>query len=213
MSSHIIFDSSFRDRTQFPNPARFDIGTEMTAGWSSLNKIVQCVKPCAKKDACNLLYCIKLLSLTIPLAATNAAGGTPLPNVEPFLFVRLSTTRYNDHDQIKSAFARYRNATFLCNFVRNQGGADQWQQYASPMNQCIRLDDKAPELFFNVFTREGSPEIPLTAGIANNTIIIADNALPAAINPTVQVTALFEITPYVRDGDYDNHVVSLWQDN
>lgn len=212
MSVPLLLDSKDRDRTEFANPAEFNVDMKQTAGWSSLMRDVLCVRPCSKKDACNLLFCIRLLVLTLPGAATDSNGGN-LPESQPYIFVRLSSSLYPDKGLIRnidSTTLRGANdATFVCVLERLQGGASEWLQYKCTMNQCIRLDATKPQLEFRVFTREGNPAIPLGAN-GTNTVQITDNALPAAIDPTLQVNALFEITPYVRDNDYANHLIELF---
>lgn len=214
MSVPILIDSKDRDRTLYSNPAEFTINSSQTAGWSSLTKDVLCVRPCAKKNVCNLLYCIRLVSLTLPGTATDTAGGD-LRDTQPYIFVRLSTSTYPDRGLIRNIDSTSKiganDATFVCVFEKAQGAGEEWFQYKCAMTgQCLRFDPEKPQIEFRVFTREGSPAIPLSGGNTTNTVLITDNALPNNINPARQVSALFEVTPYVRDNEFSNHLIELF---
>lgn len=215
MSTFILIDSKDRDRSiaTNANPASFTIYADQTRGWPSLTRSTNCVASCGRKQVCNLLYCIKLVYLSIPVSATNTSGGA-LPENEPYILVRLNSLEYPDTKLINTMNGYYdggREVTFMCVLERQQGSGPEWLQYKCNHTQCIRFTSKNPEMFFKVFTREGPPAIAFGAGITTNTILITDTVLPNPVNPLRQVSALFEFTPYTRDAEYDNQTVEQYQ--
>jgi hypothetical protein len=208
MSAYILLDSMSRDRAVYPSQANFTVSADQSASWSNLIKEVSCVRPCGRKEVCNLLFSVKLNFLALPAGTTNASGAA-LPGGEPYIFVTFSDTRNRTTGAIKMMNGIHRSAVFACNFIRNYGAGNEWMLYTSGQTQTIKLDSYKPEIIFRVFTREGAPAIPLVGPQDSTVIPPADNPLPANINPAVQIAAEFELTPYVRDGDFDNHVVTL----
>ena len=234
MSTFIHIDSTYRDRTNYPNPAEFTIRGDQTNGWGSLYRRAQCVRPCGKKEVCNMLFCLDGLILNIPATATNsrpAALGGPQPLwFEPFLYVHLSTERYNDKSLIKIANNFHSDAVFCCVLDRIQIDPDPnvvfpnnqlWLQYKCNNNQCIRLNDFQPIVNFRIFTREGTPFMPAAPAVIPplgqipkaNTIEIVDTLPPNDPDPAVQVSFCIKVTPYVQSGDYDSQLSGLWTDN
>lgn len=244
MSTFIELDSKFRNRECFSNPAEYRVDACQTAGWSNLIRDVQCVRPCSKKEACNLLFCVKLLKLAIPTRIVDTAGDTvSIIAEDPFnnavtrdvncLYVHFSTSRYTDSNLIRTINNEHRDATFVAVPMRTFVGAPdgggnsvEWTFYESHMLQCIRLEDKKPVITFRVFTNQlqafDGPFAAITGGVpipgftqSSNSVRIYDDNLATTVlpNPRLQIRALFELTPYVRDGSYENHLVSLWADN
>lgn len=259
MSTFIEIASKYRNRIQYANPADFQISATQTNGWSSLTRDVLCVRPCAKKEACNKLYCVKLLKLMIPIRLFDSDGATteylardpynqPIETDNTCLYVHLSTDRYNDSNLIRMIDDKFNDATFVAvpertitgephyaylgapnqneiNIAAPDRNAVEWLSFRSDMTQCIRLDDKKPAMYFRIFTNQDSSSdgafIPVVGGplpgfsnTSNSIRIYGDNIATTDMpDPTRQIRALFELTPYTRDGDFTNNLVQLWGDN
>ncbi len=120
MSTFIMVDSSFRDRTKDYNysPAKFQIPIEVTNKWKTLDRTVAPVSPHCGKQNLNMNHTCRLLTLTVPwnvnssLTATlsnsgniNMVNGSGIINLEavPYLYVCInSTTMYNDKGLINT---------------------------------------------------------------------------------------------------------------
>lgn len=150
MSTFIELDSKYRDRMQYANPADFSVSAGQTAGWSNLIRNTQCVKPCEKKEACNLLFCVKLLKLTVPNRLVAADGSTtefiardpynqPVSTDNINLYVHLSTNRYDDGNLIRTIDNRHRDATFVAVPERNAQGFPHFAYQAPPNQNNINI--------------------------------------------------------------------------
>lgn len=258
MSTYIELDSKYRDRELYSNPADYIVSANQTSGWNSLIRTTQCVKPCSKKEACNLLFSIKLLRLLIPTRLIDEDGETlefiardpynqPISTNNNSLFVRLTSQGKEDKNLINSINNENSDATFsvkpVKTFIGNlqynyspapneneidinsvSRGSIEWTEYSTHMVQSIRFEPEKPVIVFRIFTNQSQvydgnfvPLISKNPGFnqRSNSVRIYDDSLISSDkpNPTRQTRCLFELTPYVRDGDYSNHVVSLYGSN
>jgi len=71
-----------------------------------------------------------------------------------------------------------------------------WIHYGTRMEQVTRFSRHQP-IFFRIFDRTGT------------TISIIDNPVPQVPDPLKQVYVTLQITPYIRDGDYSNHLINV----
>lgn len=216
MSTHFHIDSRWRDRKNYPNPAEFFIPVEVTNGWRTENRTVQAVRPHDKQQVTNMVHTVKLLNLTVPYDFGGTTG-TAFVDFYPFVYVSLqSTTMYKDNKLINTLengnvvnktvdidgnlkTVSLKDATFVAYCDKIQGGLNgpAWIQFKSSMIQTYRINLK-DGLTFRVFTPDGQ------------TLSIVDIEAPENADPSKQVNALFEVTPYARDADYDNHFVTLY---
>ena len=113
MSTFFAIDSRWRDRTQYPSPAEFDIGVEVARGWRTFDRTVTAVVPQCGNQITNLVHDVKLVKLEVPWNV-NVSLGTWLVNSSsnatlisgsgvitlesvPYLYVEFrSTSMYND---------------------------------------------------------------------------------------------------------------------
>lgn len=218
MSISLHVDSRWRDRSNSDNlnPAEFTIPVTVTQGWKTPIRTVQAVRPHNKLYVTNLVQSIRLLNLSIPY---DIDGSTNIVNISPFLYVQLECEKYCDTkildtlengrvvnetpDLITGTTVRgvtLKNAIFVAYYDKTQGTGPNWIHYKTNQLETYRfkLDDY---IRFRVFTPDGK------------TLPIIDNIPPNQINPSRQVTALFEVTPYAREGEYDNHFETLYEDN
>jgi hypothetical protein len=74
-----------------------------------------------------------------------------------------------------------------------------WIHYGTRMEQVMRFSRHKP-LVCRIFNRDGT------------TIPIIDNAIPNSPNPLKQVYITMEVTPYIRDNDFSNHLINVSSD-
>ncbi len=206
MSTHFHVDSTWRDRTTFPNPAEFIIPVEVANDWITTNRTVQAVRPHNKAQVTNIVHTIKLLNITIPFDFGGEVGTSFIDN-HPFIYVAFqSTSMYKDMKLINTLNSgrnagnkvSLKDAVFVAYCDKTQGGAtSSWIQYKCNMFQTYRINLK-DALTFRIFTNDGK------------TLGIVDTVPPESIDTAKQVNALFEVTPYVREDRYDNHFVTLY---
>lgn len=218
MSTYFHIDSTWRDRTLYPNPAEFLIPIEVAKGWRTPNRTVQAVRPHNKMQVTNMSHSVRLLNLSIPF---NFGGdiGTTFVDTNPFIYVTMQSTSYykdmklintiengNIVNEVLDASGNItkvslKDAIFVAYCDKLQGGdTSSWIQYKCNMIQTYRIDQQ-DAISFRVFGADGK------------TLTIIDTQPPTAINKARQVNALFELTPYVREEAYDNHFVTLYNSN
>lgn len=209
MSTHFHIDSTWRDNTVFTNPAEFNIPVEVSNDWVVRNRTVLPVRPHHGERMPNMVHNVKLLNLTIPYDFGGSVG-TSFLDSHPFVYVAFqSTTMYKDAKLINTLNNRYienpttsrvslKDAVFVayCDKLQTTGNGISWIQYKCNMTQTYRINLK-DSLSFRVFTNDGI------------TLDITDTS--PAIDSTKQVNALFEVTPFVRDGEFDNHNSAIYQ--
>lgn len=219
MSTILHVDSRWRDRSDSgnQNPAEFNIPNEVVKQWPVQNRTVQPVRPHDKAQLSNMSQSVKLFHLVIPydIGGTIASG---VIDLIPTLYVQLQNGQENKDPRLvntlESAIVNttpnllgvpvrtsLKQAIFVMHYDKVQGGSGgpRWIHYKSQMTQTYRLDT-TQSLRFRIFTPSGE------------TLPIVDNAPPLAINPARQVNALFELTPYAREGEYDHHFGTLYDD-
>ena len=201
MSVHFHVDSTWRDRSQFSNPAEFSIPIEITNSWRTMTRTVQAVRPHCQDPVTNLTQSVKLLNLTLPYTDALIA--------KPFVYVSFqSNTMYKDMRLINTLEngldntnqTSLKDAIFVayCDKIQTDATTGNWIQYKSSMTQTFRLNTK-DSLSFRVFDNT-STTIPFTL----------EDDPDVAVDPLNQVNALFEVTPYVREDRYDNHLTTLY---
>lgn len=195
MSVYIHLDSSYRDLAQYPKPSSWSF-TSATSAWTN-TRTVQCVRPTNSRTACNLVYNVKLEKLIIPVDSTT------FPNFladYPYLYVSVYTGNNPDVNSINtmgqvSGGAKTSKVQFVVYWEKTQGAF--WYHYSSQMVQSIRWNSNEP-LTFELLDPSG------------NVLAFPDEV---AIDPAAQISCLLSTMPYVRDGSYDNHLVTLYTDS
>lgn len=218
MSTQIHVDSTWRNRNEYPNPAEFIISIDMINSWRTVDRTVQPVRPHNKMQATNMLHTVKLLNLTIPnVAVANTITNATLQGSKfvttttiavmdaPFIYVSLHSADMVNDSRLVNTLEGGRNsynrtlkdAVFVAYYDKTQ---NNWIQYKTNMLQSYRLDT-TKELKFRLFDNTGQ------------TLQLTDTSPPTYPNGAVQVNAVFEVTPYIRDDRYENHVVTLYDRN
>lgn len=224
MSIQVHVDSTWRNRREYESPADFAIPLDIVDSWKTVDRTVQAVKSCNQPQIVNALHTVKLLHITIPASAvgTLITGATfvadPIYQTTqtglvadmPFIYVAFNSLNMRDDSLINtmeggknSANKSLKQASFVCYLDKIQFKTGttlpMWLQYKTPMLQSYRIDTKN-NLRFRVFDNTG------------NTLIISDEVAPTFPDASHQINALFELTPYIRDDRYDNHLASVYRD-
>lgn len=191
MATFIDLDSGERDNKTYPNPADYTLTPEQVDLWTAAARRVSALSRNANLNPADFAVSVNMKSLTIPYTVAMA--------IEPRVYVDFHSTKYNDTDLIQTIGGIHRTARFVCTFgglQHNDGGAPVWIHYNCNMEQILRFSRRDP-VVFRVTTRN---ETVLTNG---------DTTYPVAPDPTKQIMATFEITPYIRDNDYSNHMTGV----
>jgi hypothetical protein len=208
MSTFFHVDSTWRDRTEFANPAFFITPLEVTKDFVTSDRTVVAVKQHNEMLITNMSHSIRLHQLVLPY---NMGGtiGTTFSDITPFVYVsfrNVSGMMYSDKKLINTlnngvnydTGVSLKDAVFVAYFEKNQGN---FSYYKCHMLQTYRMDLRNA-FAFRVFTNTGKT-IP----------IMTDTTPPTPLNPLAQVNALFEVVPYAREERYDNHFVPLYSDS
>ncbi|AVR53002.1 hypothetical protein MarSH_297 [Marseillevirus Shanghai 1] len=94
-----------------------------------------------------------------------------------------------------SGGAKTSKVQFVVYWEKTQGTF--WYHYSSQMVQSIRWNSNE-SLTFELLDPSG------------NVLAFPDEV---AIDPAAQISCLLSTMPYVRDGSYDNHLVTLYTDS
>lgn len=185
MSKYLDIDSVWRDSVEYPNPANFYVGANNVNCWYQYDRTLT-KGGNVKLD--NSMYTINLVQLTLPYSDDLAL----LPRV----YVNLASGDSKDKNLMFSMSNAQLNSKFVCYPCHIQKDASDnpiWIHYKSGMEQTMRMSFTA-DILFQVILRNG------------DVLVLTDDIIP---DPAKQVMATFNITPYFRDGDYDNHLLGI----
>jgi len=217
MSLSVHVDSRWRDRSNPDNinPAEFTIPVQVVKKWLTRDRTLIAYNCHDKPIDPHIIRDIRLTKLIIPYDIGGSIG-TTLQDISPYLYVHFNNTAsstttdklllntleagnvVNQTPNIAGVnqTVNLSDAIFITSFDKNQGATPSWVQYTCDITQCYRIDF-TNDLKFRIFTYDG------------NTIPIVDTAYPLPVDPARQVTAVFESTPYVRDGRYNNQIYDM----
>lgn len=187
MATFIELDSGLRNREFFANPAEFTVTKEQVNGWFRKSRTVRAYPAPQHFKPLEFATSVELRDLTTPYLAALADV--------PRIYVDFHSQTYNDQYLISSINGVNRDAKFVLTFdriVNNDAGVRTWIHWINIHREQVMRFKRDEPVFFRVFTRDGI------------TLAIVDAALPAAINPLVQVFASFDIRPYIIDAGYDS---------
>jgi hypothetical protein len=176
----------------FPNPASFEITPEQLTGWYQNARQIRAHPGQNSKKAYEFATTVKMCNLILPnLDAAYAPGTNPIN--EPKLFVKFTTRKFRNVNLISTIGAKNHDVQHVAVLDKEQNsGTTKWLHYKCNFEQTMRFSRDHP-LEFEIRRQDGT------------TLVIADSALPLPPITARQVHATFEITPYIRDADFDNH--------
>lgn len=187
MSTFYSINSLWRDVAMYPSPADFEIPTSVSSKWT-MNRTVQATRTYCENVPINFVYNVALTNLTLPASFTTTAYGSN----PPYLYVEFrNVNKYNDKRLINTnetdTDITLKDAVFVVYFDKLID--DVWAQFKCTMVQTYRIDPQAA-MKFRVFDDQ------------NETVIIVDTDPPS---PELQVSALIQMTPYVREDTRESH--------
>ena len=184
MATFIDLDSMWRDREIYPNPADYQLTPAQIKSWFRTSRTVQAFNSNPSVQPLDFAVSINIKELTLPY--DDSIAGLPR------IYVDFHCRKYNDIHLIQAIDGRHSEARFVCkphNIQNDSNGNPLWIHYTCNMEQVTRFS-RNDMIIFRVTTRDGSV-------IPNFDTLVPDDA-----DPDKQILAVFEITPYLRDGDY-----------
>jgi hypothetical protein len=190
MSNLIFLDSYWRDYETWPNPAEYDIPPEqLQGGWFAQSREVRASPQDPVTRPHEFSTVIKIHHLIVPYDVSIAGY--------PLLIIDMHTQPYNDINLIATIDGNLQNGRFICPFDKIQNdsnGNPLWIHYKGGIEQALRFKRNGT-VTFKVMGRNG-------AVLPN-----LDSVPPGPPNPDKQILATFEATPYIRDADFDHHMI------
>jgi len=190
MASFIDLDSTWRDRTMFPNENKYELTPKQVVSWTKKARTVRAFPEDPALRPLEFVTTINLKYLTLPY--------TDLLSTIPRIYINFSSREYKDTRLINTIDGRLPESKFICQFDKVQSdslGNPIWIHYKCEMEQTMRFK-RDDTIILELTSRDG------------NTLPQNDNPPDQDPNPDVQTLLTFEVTPYIRDGDYDNHMAA-----
>lgn len=196
MSTFIDIDSQFREFPRFRNPADFQVTAEQVETWFQFNRTVRANAKNPATAPLDFAQTVRLKSLIIPYVVN---GGLSIDfSILPRVYVDFHSEKFPDIRLMHSIDGLQSEAKFVCSFDKYQvddASNRVWIHYKCDMEQVMRFQRREP-VNFKVMSRNGTA-LPLN--------LVDTGASP---DPSLQVMATFEITPYLLDSSFDNHLSS-----
>ncbi len=190
MANYIVLESEFRDRFEYPNPAQFIVKASQLTGWFRTARTVRAHPQMPLTKPLGFVSSVDVIHVITPYNANLVTSAQLFMDIH-------SVSTMNDRYLVNAIEGRHRDARFVLILDKiqfDENGDPNRILWKSGMEQVLRIKYDA-ELFFRLFTKE------------DVTVAIADTSPPDAPDPAMQIFVLLAITPYSRDGDYDNHLL------
>ena len=198
MSNYFSIESIRRNRDEFPNPAEFTVEASQTQGWFRRSRTVRSVSQNPQTMSLDFASAIEVKQVITPYKIPDPGPKPPVGAAATpysYLYLDIHSPTYNDQYLINTMGGANRDARFLLvrdKVIFGKKGEPVWILWTSPMEQVLRFKRDDP-LVFRLFTPDGI------------TLPLIDNG--PVPKKSVQIVALLGVTPYSRDGDYDNHLL------
>ena len=189
MANFIHLDSISRDREQYPNPFDYELTPQQVNSWFRSARTVRAHPQNPSTQPLDFVSTINIRHIILPYNARFASL--------PILYINFRSRDYKDIHLIQTIDGVHPNSNFICEWDKiqeNDSGQPLWIHYKCNMEQTMRFTRDRP-VIFQITTRDGNP-LPGT-----------DNLPPQNPDPLQQSLCTFEITTYLRDRDYDNHLL------
>lgn len=189
MATFIDLDSVWRDREIYPNENSYELGPKKIVTWFKSARTVRAFPQNPNLQPLEFATTVNITYMTIPFDETVVEF--------PRLYVNFRSKNYKDIHLINSIEGKQMNVKFICSFDKIQNdrnGNPLWIHFRCNIEQTMRFERGEP-IVLEITTRDGSilPQL--------------DNPPDQPANPLKQTLLTFEVTPYIRDSDYDNHLV------
>jgi len=189
MSTFIDLDSMWRRRDIYPNENKYQLEPKQVDTWFRSARSVRAHPQNPNIQPLEFATTVNIRLLTLPYSENVAE----LPRIYVNFYSRL----YKDIHLINAIDGKQPTAKFICLFHRIQNdrnGNPLWIHYQCNMEQTMRFK-RSDTIAFELTTRDGT------------TLPQLDNPSDQPADPTKQTLCTFELTPFIRDGDYNNAMV------
>lgn len=188
MATFIDLDSLWRDRDAYPNENSYQLGPKKIETWFQSARTVQSTAKNPNLRPLEFATTINVKSLTIPYTEDLSEF--------PRVYINFRSNNYKDIHLINAIEGRQSESKFVCVYDKIQNdrnGNPLWIHYKCDMEQTMRFSRGEPVLF-EITTRSGA--------------VLPQQDTPADqdADPTKQTLVTFEVTPYLIDNDYANHM-------
>lgn len=193
MANYIHLDSFYRDREEFPNENEYELSPKQVGTWFKSARAVRAFPSNPNLQPLEFATSVNMCNLITPYSADLA--------VLPVIYINFASLNYKDQYLVYCIDGKHENIKFVCvldKIVNDSTGNPIWIHWKSPsMEQTMRFERGFPVLF-SITTRSGDV-LPQT-----------DTPITEDPDPLHQTIATFEITPYIRDGNYDNQMTDTF---
>lgn len=189
MSSYIDLDSIFRDREQFPNENSYHLTVDQVKSWVTFARTVRPFPQNPSTSPLEFATSVNIRYLTLPYSEELAEF--------PRVYINFRSRLYKDIHLIDTINGTHPDAKFICipdRIQNDRNGDPLWIHYKCTMEQVMRFR-RGEEIFFEITTRSG------------DVLPQQDTDVPTDPEPIKQTLCTLEITPYLKDGSYDNHLL------
>lgn len=190
MSNFIHLDSIYRDRETYPNENNYQVVGKQLDSWFRAARNVTPLPPNPSTQPLNFVLAVNIRHLVLPYSADLAEM--------PLVFVDFHCKKYQDIHLVSAINGTQPDARFICSFDKIQndsaGTTPLWIHYKCNIEQVMRFE-RGDDVSITFTTRSGA------------VLTQQDTSPPDDADPTKQSLITFELTPYLRDGDYSEQAM------
>lgn len=227
MSTYIDLDSSYRERTAYPNPCEYIVTADQVSGWPRTARQVTAHAGRPGSNAVEFSQSIQVKHVILPYAtATYSVNPEPGFSLQPGgetvithtadlqrIYLDVHSEGKNDMHLVNTIGDKIPKARFILTQEKVQFdrlGVPKWVHFGCRIDQAMRFDRNRP-VTISIMQEQGKVLFidDLTSAIV---------APPITVPPTppfdpvhendvkaLQTYILMEVIPYFRDADYRSH--------
>lgn len=192
MASLFEISSMYRDRIVNPLPTDFTLPAEQTRTWFRSSRSVRAYPANPLSSVQEFVTSIDLRQVITPYSDTIASI--------PRLYVDFHGQTNNDQFLIQFPFGFNRDAKFSLyqdKVQNNSSGDPVWIIWKSVYYEQVMRIKRDDPITVRIFTQNGM------------TLPISDAVPPLPFDPNQQVLLSFDMRPYVKDAEFDNHLQGI----
>jgi len=203
MSNYIDLDSTHRKRDLYPNPCDYVVQSDQVSSWNreSRKVVSHSTRPGAKTT--DFVQSIQIKHVILPYTdiTYHSQDGNVINSHTADLqrmYLNVYTERFNDKHLLSTIDNKVSKANFVLTQEKIQfdsSGDPAWIFFSSRMDQVMRFS-RNESLVVQLRQEEGK-------------IIIIEDMDP--VDKSLQTYVLIEVTPIIRDGDYNDVSTGLTQ--
>lgn len=193
MGTPIHLDSIFRNREVYPNEHEYDLLPEQVTTWFATPRNIRSDSDNPSKVPKEFATTVHITDMTLPYTTATADMIR--------VYVNFETIKYRDKYLISTINGTHSDIKFICvrsGIVVDNANNPIAVSFVGTFEQTMRFARGHP-VTLSIRDRFGA------------TLPQQDTSVPVAPNPLAQTVISFQTTPYIRDADYSNHMVSPYQ--